>query len=489
MVRAVLRATIPMILAGSALMGCRPEEATRTPEPHDHRRDDHASVVVMHPSATQAAVLGALVDAAVGTATTPRVELDERLCVVAEELAERTASGGGVTMPEATVIAREAGSVLMPVMAVPIEPAALRREGARALIASIPGNAPLAVGLSQARGSGEGDRLVAVFARALVRLPAPVPMHGASRLEIELDPLAIAYTPELLVVDAHGTSRVSFAPTGGGRFVAERAAGFAGTRVGILGTMARADLGQSRRTSMELLGTMHFDPQPQLGPVGATSLADGIAGLRAQWGLPAVEFGATEAPACGDIVSSIASQPVTLVQRCVAWASAGDDAERWAAFLTNPLVLEALGDPTWSLAELRRDVESTSLRVARRFEELTVEQAHARLDAEIRRRWPAIRHDAAADRGVAELAGAWAAEPLDAASSARVAETTGAAAGRWTREPRWFRIAWSDQDLSTALEGLAPEVTPTEYTLGVVRGVGPQGEPRWFVVVMLALPG
>lgn len=457
------------------------------PAPHDHHRSDYASIVVASPSAAQAAVLAVLVEAAVGVPTTPRVELDERLSVVAEELAERSAAGEAVTMPEATVLAREAGSVLSPLLAVPIDPAAFGREGARALLAAVPGNAPLAVGLSQPREAAGG--VVAVFARTIVRVPIAVPMTDATRIEIELDPTGSAYRPELLVVAADGVTRVPLLPVGGARFAAERAAGFTGTRVRILGTIARSDVGQSRRTTTELLGSLHFEPLPRLGPATVTSLVEGVAGLRAQWGRPAVEFAAAPAKACGDIVLRIAEQPVTLVQRCVTWASAGTDAERWAALLTNPLALEILADPTWALAELRRDVDGTSLRLARRFEELTAAEAHARLDAAIRERWPSIRHDAAADRGTTELAAQWAGEPLDAASTARAAEATAAAAGRWTREPQWFRITWSDQDLSGAIDGLAPDVTPSEYTLGVVRGAGPQGEPRWFVVVMLGLPG
>lgn len=43
------------------------------------------------------------------------------------------------------------------------------------------------------------------------------------------------------------------------------------------------------------------------------------------------------------------------------------------------------------------------------------------------------------------------------------------------------------QHLDRAFDLLAPDATPTTYTLGVVRGTGPEGEPRWFVGLYLAL--
>jgi hypothetical protein len=468
------------------VVACRPTGATDAPQaPFDHRRSDYVSRA-HEPVGVARDLVAQLADAAPRSTATPSIVVDERLSVVAEEVAERSRDGRFVALPEMTTIARESGSLLFPLQAVALEPALLEPGWPDAVLASVGGRGPLAIGTSTPR---DGAPVVLVFARSLVRLPNAVPAAGTTRLEIEIEiaPGMNAMTPELLLVGIDGTTHLPMTSVGERRFVADRPAGFTG-RVAILGVAPTTAVGQSRNTSSELLASLHLGDVAQIGPAHVDALDDAIVAVREQWGQPALSVAAAPATPCGEPVLAIDAQPITLEQRCVTWTSAGTDAERWAAMLVNPLAIEALDDPRWQLAELRRDTATTTMRLGERFEELSEADAHARVDALVRERYPQIVHDAAADRGTTELARAWATEPLNDVSVDKHAELTAQAASRWSKQPRWFRATWSAQHLARVLDGVTPDATPTAYTLGIVRGVGPQGEPRWFVVLLFALP-
>jgi hypothetical protein len=473
-----------LALAALVMIACRPHRDADPRAPFDHHRDDYVSQTYA-PVGVASELALQLADAAARSPTTQSLLLDERMAVVADEIAERSASGQFVALPEMFRIARESGSLLFPLQALALDPAELVDGWADAAIASIPGNGPLAIGTSTPR---DGAPIVVVFARSIVRLAAPVPREGATRVEIELHPRAATMTPSLVVIGAEGTTELPMQQVAPLRFAAERAEGFAAHRVGILGIVQAPDVGRSRNTSSDLLASLHLGVDPQLGPARVDVLVDGLTALRAQWKQPKVVFAEKEAAPCGTNTLAIDGTAITLVQRCATWASAGSDAERWSAMLLNPLALMALADPQFEIAEIRRDPTSTSVRLGRRFEEMSEADALARMHELVRARFPEIHHDAAADRETVLLAEAWAAESLDGTSIEKHAKLTADAASRWTKQPRWYRVTWSDQDLDDAIRAVEPDAPPVDYTLGIVRGTGPQGEPRWFMVLLLSLP-
>jgi hypothetical protein len=464
-----------VLLAFAVGVGCRPSP---TRAPHEHRRPTYATEIATNVSGDVAHVFAAL---AQSHRDAPTI-LDERLCVVARELAEHTTSSDTFDVVDVEMLAREAGSVLYPTLAVAVQPSG--NGWADGIIASTPGRGPLAIGIGQA----EDGLVVIVLARDTVHLSTPVARSGATEFELELRPSFDAFTPELLVVTEAGVRRESVRALGNGRFVAERSAGFDGTLTAIVGRgVERAGIG-SRSNQEELLAALRFEGAPDLGAVEDSDLARSIAKLRSSWGKPEVAISAAAATPCGPTVLTIDSVQVMLDQQCVAWASSGDDVSRWRALLVNPLALEAVTSDRWHVAEVRRDPTTTSVRLARRFEDVAVEEAHVRVRAVVQQRWPNIRHDAAADPATIELAQAWASTPLSHDSIAAAADVTAARAAAWSTEPRWFRLAVTEQDLARVLDAVPADVTPTVYTLGVGRGPGEQGEPRYYVVLLLALP-
>src|SRR5262249_25109008 len=146
-------------------------------------------------------------------------------------------------------------------------------------------------------------------------------------------------------------------------------------------------VGQSRNTTSDLLASLHLGNEPQLGPPRVDALVDALSGVREQWHRPAITYAEGEATPCGGIALAIDGTAVTLVQRCVTWASAGTDAERWSAMLMNPLALSALADEHFGVAEIRRDPNATTVRFAARFEELSEAEATARVHALVRARF------------------------------------------------------------------------------------------------------
>lgn len=474
-------ATLPAVrrvgLVLLVLVSCRWRETVSPATELDHRRDDYASTTGPTPPAA-VAIVDALRDAPDG------VRVDERLSVVADELAERSASGATFELDEIVAIAREAGSPLFPVLSVAVAAEEVVPDWGGRALAAVPGNGPLAIGLSSVeRADG---RVVVVFARELARLTAPVPRRGVARFEFELPGVASAFTPAVLVVAADGPQRIPVQPTDGGHWIAERTGGFDGTLVAILGTRDReSPSAYSKRGTTELLAALHFGEIPQVDT--ATALPDGIAQLRSRWHRAPLQIDDGEATPCGEPVAAIADQVVMLRQQCVTWKSDGDDAARLRALLVNPLALEMVADPAWQLAEIRRDPGATSIRLARPFEDVTPAQVHERLSAVLRQRWPDIQHDAKADAKTGALATKWAGTPLSAESIAAIAEESAQLAANWSSAPQWFRLTWSDQDLALAFELLAIDGTPKAFTLGTARGTGPEGEPRHYVVLLLAV--
>lgn len=466
------------------IASCRGGETVApAPVAFEHRRDDYASTTLATPRGTDA-VVDALHGANAMAGAVGLVRLDERLSLVANELASRGA--GTIAFDEMTTLAREAGSPLYPLLSISIEPATLPPGWADQAVARVPGNGPLAIGVSTIeRADG---RVVVVFARELVMLSAPVPRRGAARFEFQLHEVASALTPAVLVVAKDGPHRIPVQPGAEGHWIAQRTGGFDDTIVALLGTTERsAPTPSSTRGSTELLASLQFGPGPTLAPADADALPSAIAALRAGWHRTSVEFASGEATPCGDPVPTIAGRTVLLRQQCVTWTSTGTDAERSRALLVNPLALEQVADAEWQLAEIRRDPETTSVRLGRAFEDLTPEQVHARLSDVLKHRWPALAHDAKGDAKAKAIATKWASAPFADDTTAAIADESAKLAARWTKSPEWFRLVWSDQDLGHALDALVIEGTPTAFTLGTARGTGPEGEPRYFVVLLVAV--
>ena len=409
-----------------ALVACRGRETSApAADAFDHRRDDYSSATGVT-TAAAAAIVDSLQDA---SASPGLVRVDERLSVVASELAERSAGGETIEFDEAVAIAREAGSPLFPVLSVAVDPHDVAPPWGAEALAAVPGTGPLAIGLSTIERADR--RIVVVFAREFARLPTPVRRHGTVRFEFELHE-AGPFAPAVLVVAKDGPRRIPVQAAEEGRWIAERSGGFDDTLVGILGTQKAASPSTySKRGMTELLASLQFgDLSPLEGDT--TSLPAAIARLREQWNRSPLQIATGEATPCGEPVATIADRTVTMRQECVTWRSQGTDADRLRALLVNPLALEMVGDPAWQLAEIRSDPGTTSIRFGRAFEELTADQVHTRLAAVLQHRWPGIAHDTKADASTTALATKWANAPLSDESTSAMALPVGtrAAPGR-----------------------------------------------------------
>lgn len=476
----------PWILLLSLCGACRVAASDPPSAVVDHRRADYASAEWLEPPPEIAALFASFADGAGDVPNTMGVvRLDERLSLVAGRL---TSEASAVySRDRVTELAQQAGSPLVPIAATMITVDGDDDRWATQLASGLEGHGPLAVGIASVPAAP--DTYVLVFARSLFRLGEPVARAGAEHVVFALDERAFDLTPSLLVVDAAGAERIPAKPHGPGRWIAGRPGGFDRAIVAILGTTATTRPSNDRTLdSSQVLGCLRFDGSDELLVTDAASLDAATAELRTRWQRPALVSGTEPAPPCDQLASTIAGRPVTMRQQCISWPSTGSDAERWLGLRHSPLALEAIASERWQLVHWRRDPQWTIVRVARAFEDLTVAQARDRLTAALLARWPGLRHDAAADAATSVLAEDWAAGTRSAEADAAVADLTAQMAAKWTRTPRYFRLTWSDQDLAGAFDLLQPDATPGDYTLGVARGVGAEGEPRYFVVLYLSLP-
>ncbi|MBX7083660.1 MAG: hypothetical protein K1X88_30910 [Nannocystaceae bacterium] len=374
-----------------------------------------------------------------------------------------------------------AGSPYAPVAAT-IVSHPLSPERIVALVAAVPGRGPLRVGVAE----GPRETTALVFARQLFVLPQPVPRHGATQLRFELSPDS-PRSGAAVVLGPRGPEHTP-ARRDGASWVVERNGGFEGTVVAIVGASAAARPSPDRiATDEETLGVLELGTAPKLPGHDAASLPEALLAARTAWGGAPLTLGREEAPPCGTLARTIGEQTVTLQQRCITWLSSGDDAERFVDLAHNPQLLASLIEPQWQLLHVRRDATSTSVRLGRAFVSLTEAQVRDALVRGLEERWPTLAHvdvDAALDTAASR----WATLPRGPESDATIADETAAAAARWTKTPRWYRLTWSDQELPRFFEHLQLDETPQHYSVGVARGEGAEGEPRYFVVLLLSLP-
>lgn len=482
MLRPTMRIGRSFAVGWVLLFGCRPRAEVAAPAASDRVSEsaDYDTVIWEAPPAAVAQRFTTLQREGVAEAGTMGVVLlDRRLSqVAAAELTRPTASRA-----ELVARARRLGSPFVPVHAMVLrEP--LHAGAAIEILAAVPGQGPLRVGVAAA----DDGSTALVFARGFFVLTQPVPRRGAQRLGFALAPPVSGFVPAALVVSAAGVERLA-AESVAGAWVVAREGGFDGTVVGILGTTAAERVSHGRYADrVELFGVLRLGDAPAWPGTDGDDLVTALSSLRATWGTTPLHFGDELAPPCSQLASSVGGQPVTLTQQCIEWPSGGSDRERFAGLLDSPLAFESLARPDWHVAQLRRDPDRTSIRFARTFASRTPAQARAEIEQAILARWPAMTHDALDDAPLATLVEGWAAGPHSLEADAAIAELTAQQAGRWTPTKRWFRIAWSDQELPRLLDALAPDATPSAYALAVTRGVGSEGEPRYFVILYLALP-
>lgn len=466
------------------LAACRvapPDAPATTPAARDIHRDDYATVTVATPTAAVEPLARALAEAAAINPGVLGLRVDGRLDLVAAALADRD---DAIDRDELVALAREAGSILVPIAGERLAADELDGPRAASLLRALPGDGPVAVGLA----ADADGRVTLVLARDAVRLLRPVARASARRLELALDPRFAGSQLVAVVVSNAGSERIA-ARAEGETLVIERAGGFAGTAVALVAVhpATRPSYARHNATSALLAG-LAFDGAPRWNDGAAAGLPAAIATLRARWSQPPITVARAEVPGCERSLVELDGAALELTQRCVNWPSAGDDDRRWQALAHNPFVIEALTQPTWEMLAIRREPALTSVHLVRRFEDIDADTARARVQAGLTARWPGIVHDATADAATTELAQRWSSMPVDAASTATIAELSARRAAQWSNQPQYYRLAWADQRIDDALAALQPEVTPTAYTFGLVRGRGAEGEQRWFVIVLLALP-
>ncbi|MFO0633087.1 MAG: hypothetical protein U0168_09580 [Nannocystaceae bacterium] len=476
-----MRALAPLVTLVLAAAACHRSTASRSPELEFDEAPEYRTEPWADPPPEVAqrwlpiATHGAAEPGTAGTLVLdPALSKVAAVVMAAPELAEA---------PDVLQdLSLRAGSPYAPVAAT-IVAQPLSRDRVVELVAAVPGRGPLRVGVA----AGPRDTTALVFARQLFGLPHPVPRRGATQVRFTLDP-SLPLTGAAVVLGPRGPERLP-ARIDGNAWVVERAGGFEGTVLAIVGAETAARPSPDRvATAEQTLGVIELGGVPTMPGREAKSLPEALVAARVGWGGSPLAIGEEQAPPCDTLARTIDEQAVTMTQRCITWLSSGDDAERFVDLAHNPLLLASLVEPQWQLLHVRRDLSSTSVRLGRAFVSLTPAQAREQLVRGLQQRWPQLVHVAEADAALDAIATRWATLPRAPESDASIADETAAGAARWTKTPRWYRLTWSDQELPVFFEHLQLDETPLHYSLGVTRGEGAEGEPRYFVVLYLSLP-
>lgn len=474
------------LVALSIVSACHPGTGKKALPPESPPvAADYATTAVITVAVSHAPIRDALAGAALALPSTMgEIVIDARLSEAAARLGTTHRGQRGSRVGVGMVV-RDVGSPHLPGIAVSVRAGDADLAGwATQTIASLEGAGPIALGIA---GPFEGDEHVVVLSRKLIDLVDVVPRDDATRIHFRMHASLAALTPAAMIVGATGIERIAAVSLGDGAWEVSRPTGFDGTLIALVGETAVVDLGGRNNSSSEPLAMLELSEATAALHVDGDSLGDRLAAMRARWNLPALAIDEAEGPPCTELVKTIAGRPVTLDQHCSRWPAGGTDAERWDALrvFPHPWAAIAMGDR--DLVQWRREPGWTQLRIARAFDDRTSEQAYAQLAAAITERWPGIAHAAGDDAGPRAIAAQWAKTPWSPAANAQVAAHSAEEASRWSKQPRYFRVSWNGQDLPELLAALAPDVEPTAYAMGVDRGTGAHGEPRYFVVVYLAI--
>lgn len=455
----------------------------------EHRRSAYDTATWDAPPPEVRAIVDVIAAAARNgreSGSTPDVVLDAGLSRVAAKLAtDPTAS----TAVDSLLYQRthEAGSPLEPRWVLRVNAAEATLDWARSAVTAMQtigkGTLAIGVGLDPRRP----EERVVVWTRKAFDLVGKVPRRDAREVRLVLDPGARARTPRLLVVSASGVDHIEGTRSGDTwSFSSPR--GFDGTLTALVGYDKPPDrfTDPLLRVGRGALGGIQFAPPTVLPGDEEKTLEASIGALRRAWGRAPYQIDSAFVPSCAEPVRSIGGVRILQGGHCVSWRSSGSDAERWAALRFYPALYELFEDDYYDFVQIRRDPETTTLRLGRSFRELTVEQARAHLTAELARRFPAAKHDAALDRLPAGMAKRWAAKGQPRATVAAFTGEADSEAAKWVKSGAAASWVIATEDLDSVFRGLDPPEGLTRYAVGVARSGGPDDELPYFVVVYYA---
>ncbi len=186
---------------------------------------------------------------------------------------------------------------------------------------------------------------------------------------------------------------------------------------------------------------------------------------------------------CARVPDEVGGRLVSRLQSCLRIPAGGPDNCEAGVAAIRPSVRATMLDPRFDLIQAGCDLEEGELRLrfVRTFPDLPVEEARNQVLGELAARGAAPHPGEALGKLVAENAAS------HGVRQEEFAQQLGGLGARWSPDPH-FHWAFGSGQLLEEVTAALPQSGLLHHDLHLVRGTGPEGEPRWFYGVFVSRP-